>query len=105
MKSLTSVLAGLLLASAGVANAAQPLSEIQMDSVSAGATAVATALAGAAGALAAVTAAGTSTNTVNNSLATATAASTAIAATVIIPGGPLLPAIAASSATVVATLP
>lgn len=105
MKSLTSAIAGLLLASAGVANAAQPLTEVQMDEVSAGATSVATALAGAAGALTALTAAGTSTNTVNNTLATATAASTAIAATVVIAGGPVLPAFAGSSAIVVATLP
>lgn len=106
MKSLTSVLAGVLLASTGIANAAQPLTDAQMDDVSAGATAFAEAVAGALGALAAVTAASTFTQTVNNLGATGTAQSGAISATVVLPApGPALPAVATSRATVVVSLP
>jgi hypothetical protein len=104
MKSMTSVIAGLLLAGAGAANAAQPitLSEAQMDSVSAGATAISTAAAAALGAITAQTGATTATTTVGNVLATATGASTAIAVTV----NPLFgPAVAVSGSASGASLP
>jgi hypothetical protein len=103
MKRLTSVIAGLMFVGAGAANAAQPLTEAQMDSVSAGATAVANAGAVAAGVVTALSAAQTSTATVGNVLAHAQGQSTAIALTAL----PAIfgPAIAASASTSTATLP
>lgn len=104
MKSMTSVIAGLLLAGAGAANAAQPvaLSDAQMDSVSAGATAISAAAAQALGAIAAQTGATTTTITVGNVRATATGSSTAIALT----ANPLFgPAVALSGSASGASLP
>ena len=103
MKRITSAIAMLMLAGAGAANAAQPLTDVQMDSVSAGATAISNALAGAAGVVTALTAAQTNTATLGNVLAHADGQSTAIAVTVL----PAVfgPAAAASASTSTATLP
>ena len=101
MKSLTStVVAGVLLAVAGVANA-EPvaLSDAQMDQVSAGATAGAGALAGAFGDLISSTGAYTATLAIAPGFASASALSIAIASSVYFPGG------AASSAGATASLP
>ena len=101
MKTITStIVAGVLLAAAGVANA-EPvaLSDAQMDQVSAGATAGAAALAAAFGDLISTTQAATSTIAVAPGFASAAALSIAIGSSVYFPGA------AASSAAASASLP
>jgi hypothetical protein len=102
MKNVKTVVAGVLLAAAGLANAAGPvaLSNDQMDNVSAGATALALALAGSFGDLISTSGASTVTSTVGTGFALSTASSGAIAASAFFG-----PAVASSSALAVATLP
>ncbi len=102
MKVITTTLvAGALLAAAGVANADPvALSATQMDGITAGATAIAGALALSSGDIISATGAVTQTVAMGNSLATASAQSGAIAASVY-----FLPAVAASGATATASLP
>lgn len=101
MKNVKTVVAGVLLAAAGLANAGPvALSNDQMDNVSAGATALALGLAGSFGDLISVSGATTSTTTIGIGFASAEAASGAIAASAFFG-----PATAVSRAVAVATLP
>lgn len=101
MKNVKTVVAGVLLAAAGLANAGPvALSNAQMDTVSAGSTALALALAGSFGDTISTSGAATTTSTVGGSFASAWASSGAIASSVFFG-----PAVAGSSALAVATLP
>jgi hypothetical protein len=102
MKNVKTIVAGVLLAAAGLANAAGPvaLSNDQMDSVSAGSTALAIALAGSFGDLISSSGAATLTSTIGTGFASSTASSAAIAASAF-----FVPAVAGSSAQAVASLP
>lgn len=101
MKLTNCIVAGMLVASAGFANAAPvALSDAQMDGVSAGATAIGVAGAISLGDMISVTGAYTNTVALDNTFASAHAISGAIASSVWFG-----PAVAASSASAVATLP
>lgn len=104
MKGITSIVAGVLLSAAGLASAAQPvtLSDLQMDSVSAGATALAGAFAGAGGSWSAYTDVGAGTETFSIFYAGAGSYSTAIAVSIPFVGGP---AVAESGSFATASLP